>query len=175
LSIVIHLANLISAIAPVRELCGLRRGLLRLGGIRIGNATRITHGVAFYDKHVTIGEGVWIGMNTKFYSTGRAHIIVGNNIDIAPDCSIISGTHHIGGAARRAGPGRGEDVVIGDGTWVGAGCRILPGAEIGPGCVVAAGAVVLRGKYEANSLLAGVPAKALRNLDHETRCSGKAY
>ncbi len=49
---------------------------------------------------------------------------------------------------------------------IGMGAVILNGAVIGTGSIVAAGAVVLEGRrIPAHSLVAGVPAKVVRNLD----------
>ena len=58
---------------------------------------------------------------------------------------------------------RYESIVVGDGVWIGARATILPGVQIGDGAVVAAGAVVTR-DVAANSLVAGVPAKTIREL-----------
>jgi len=52
-------------------------------------------------------------------------------------------------------------VRIGAGSWVGAGAIILPGANIGRNVVVAAGSVV-RGKVPDRCVVAGVPAKIVR-------------
>ena len=52
-------------------------------------------------------------------------------------------------------------VSIGSGTWLGAGAVILPGACIGRNVVVAAGSVV-RGVIPDRCVVAGVPAKVVR-------------
>jgi len=52
-------------------------------------------------------------------------------------------------------------VSIGAGTWLGAGAVILPGSTIGRNVVVAAGSVV-RGKVPDLCVVAGVPAKVVR-------------
>jgi acetyltransferase-like isoleucine patch superfamily enzyme len=52
-------------------------------------------------------------------------------------------------------------VVIGAGTWLGAGAVILPGARIGRNVVVAAGSVV-RGTVPDRCVVAGVPARVVR-------------
>ncbi len=169
MSLLLHLTNALNLVCPVRETLGVRRLLYRAGGIEVGIGTRITHGVAFYDRYVTFGRGVWIGPNTRFFSTSKAHITVEDNVDIAPCCCITSGTHEIGGAVRRAGAGSGKNVRIGSGTWLGAGSIVLPGATIGKGCIVAAGSVVTAGDYPANTLLAGVPASIRRELDKNER------
>ena len=54
-----------------------------------------------------------------------------------------------------------RSVSIGDGSWLGAGAIILPGASIGRNVVVAAGSVV-RGDVPDKCVVAGVPAKIVR-------------
>jgi maltose O-acetyltransferase len=159
-----HLVNILGLVWPVRETIGFRRVLLRWSGIAVGRGTRITHGVKFYDRYIRIGSNVWIGMNTVIASAVGAEIVIGDNVDIAPCCRIVSGTHELGNAERRAGQGFGRDVSIGPGSWIGVGSCVLPGAKIGAGSVVAAGSVVIAGDYPSNVLLAGVPAHVKRAL-----------
>ena len=63
-----------------------------------------------------------------------------------------------------------KPVTIGKGVWIGAGVRIMPGVIIGDGSVIAAGAVVTR-EVPAYTLMAGVPAKAIKSLNStEAEC-----
>ena len=52
---------------------------------------------------------------------------------------------------------------IGAGSWLGAGAIILPGARIGRNVVVAAGSVV-RGEVPDRCVVAGVPARIVREF-----------
>ena len=52
-------------------------------------------------------------------------------------------------------------VRIGSGSWLGAGAIVLPGANIGRNVVVAAGSVV-RGPVPDRCVVAGVPARVVR-------------
>ena len=59
---------------------------------------------------------------------------------------------------------------VGDGCLIGIGAVILGGAEIGDGCIIAAGAVVKENaRIPPRSLVAGVPAKVIRELTREER------
>jgi acetyltransferase-like isoleucine patch superfamily enzyme len=48
--------------------------------------------------------------------------------------------------------------------WIGAGATILPGVTIGENAIVAAGAVVSR-DVPANTIVGGIPAKILKDLE----------
>ena len=52
-------------------------------------------------------------------------------------------------------------VSIGAGSWLGAGAIILPGAQVGANVVVGAGSVV-RGQVPDHCVIAGVPARIVR-------------
>ena len=164
MNLLIHAANLVAAVSPVRETFGLRRKLFVWGGIRIGPRTRVLHRVCFYDRYTSIGSDTWIGESCVFHSTINGAIVVGDGVDFGPGCYVVSGTHEFGEHARRAGAGTGRKISIGSGCWIGTGAIILAGAEIGAGSIVAAGAVVRAGKYPEDALIAGVPATVKRML-----------
>jgi acetyltransferase-like isoleucine patch superfamily enzyme len=52
-------------------------------------------------------------------------------------------------------------VSIGTGSWLGTGAIVLPGSVLGRNVVVAAGSVV-RGKFPDQCVVAGVPARIVR-------------
>jgi acetyltransferase-like isoleucine patch superfamily enzyme len=56
---------------------------------------------------------------------------------------------------------RPADILIGDHVWLASDVLVLKGTTIGEGCVVAARAVVT-GRFPANCLLGGIPARILR-------------
>ena len=160
----IYFANLMCSFLPVREILGVRRCMYRMGGLKVGRGVRFTHGVAVYGRHIEIGDRVWVGMKTLIASTVGGTVTIGSDVDIAPRCCIVAGTHEIGGPERRAGREYGQDIRIGSGCWIGAQSTILGGADIDPGCIIAAGSVVRPGKYKSNSLIAGVPATIKRTI-----------
>lgn len=55
-----------------------------------------------------------------------------------------------------------QGIQIGNNCWIGAGVVFLDGAELGDGCVVGANAVVTK-KFPRNTVIAGIPAKIVRN------------
>lgn len=134
-------------------------------GWRIGRGARICGGVSHTGSgRVVLGDNCWVGLNTRFYTIVDTEIVIEDNCDVAPECVFHSGSHRTGDHSHRAGDLHGENIRVGAGSWVCVGAILLPGAQVGPGVIVAAGAVVPRGRYEADGVLAGVPAARVRTL-----------
>lgn len=108
---------------------------------------------------VTIGDGVFINRDAYI----RPRTTIGRNVNLGPFVRLVTDTHEIGTAERRAGAVRHDAIVIGDGCWIGASATVLAGVSIGAGSIVAAGAVVTR-DVPPNVVVGGVPAKVLRRL-----------
>jgi 2,3,4,5-tetrahydropyridine-2,6-dicarboxylate N-acetyltransferase len=78
---------------------------------------------------------------------------------------------HIGAGAIIAGviePPSAKPVTIEDDVLIGANAVILEGVTIGKGSVVAAGAVVTQ-DVPANVVVAGTPAKVIKQIDDQTK------
>ena len=97
------------------------------------------------------------------YFDVSADIELGNDVAVGQQVLILTQTHRLGPSERRADVLTSAPVTIGDGCWIGARAVILPGVTIGPGAVVAAGAVV-REDVPPDVLVAGVPARPVREL-----------
>lgn len=57
-----------------------------------------------------------------------------------------------------------KEIIIGDDVWLGANAVILKGSKIGSGSIVAAGSVVTGGEFPERSLIAGNPARLVKEL-----------
>ena len=57
-----------------------------------------------------------------------------------------------------------QPIVIKRNAWIGAGATILPGVTIGENSIVAAGAVVSK-NVPSNTIVGGVPAKHIKNIE----------
>jgi len=140
----------------------LKRLLLRISGVKVGKNTKIVGPIYFGNKiDICIGDYCWIGKN--FSCDGNGKIVVGNNVNIAPNCVLNTGGHIIGDPSCRAGMGINNTIIIGDGTWICTHVVIVNNTEVGSGNVIAAGAVVTK-KSKNDVLLAGVPAKEKKKL-----------
>jgi maltose O-acetyltransferase len=137
-----------------------KRNLLRWAGYEIGENTRIA-GPIYSSADLKIGSNCWIGRN--FSANGNGSVTIGDNCDIAPDVSFLTGGHEIGAAEQRAGKGEKYHITVGDGTWICARATIGKSITVGSGCVVAAAACVLK-DVPSNTMVGGVPAKIIREL-----------
>jgi acetyltransferase-like isoleucine patch superfamily enzyme len=111
-----------------------------------------------------IGRGVF--MNSGCALSARCLVDIGADVTIGPNVVIVDHDHRHDDPSRpiaRQGLTDGAPIHIGAGSWIGAGAVILAGTAIGPRSVVAANAVV-RGDYGPRSLIAGIPARAVRDL-----------
>ena len=145
----------------------LRTTLLRVAGVKIGGGTTVggmffVHGGRRPVTRICIGHNCWI--NDSCTLDASAAITIGDNVALGQSVMILTNSHELGPSENRAGSVIGLPVSIGDGAWVGARSTVLPGVTVGPGAIVAAGSVVNR-DVEADTMVAGVPARLVRCLD----------
>jgi maltose O-acetyltransferase len=93
-------------------------------------------------------------------------ISIGDRVAFGHEVMVLTESHDMGPATRRAAGLMAKPVRIGDGVWVGARVTILPGVTIGAGAIIAAGSVVSSDVPE-NVVVGGVPAKVIRQLGVE--------
>jgi acetyltransferase-like isoleucine patch superfamily enzyme len=105
------------------------------------------------------------GWSPGCYIQGLGKIYIGDYTMIAANVGIISANHDVHDH-RRHSPG---EVRIGKYCWIGMNCSILPGTSLGDFTVVGAGAVVNKPFPEGYCVIAGNPAKVIRQLDR-TKC-----
>jgi maltose O-acetyltransferase len=159
------LINIILFLLPPTRWFGLKRAILRGLGVTIGNGTSICGGVQFFGGGaIEIGCDCWIGLNTKFITSPNTVVRIGDNCDVAPDVIFMCGTHEIGDPSRRAGVGRGENIVVGSGCWIGVRSTLLGGVVLEGGNIVGAGTLVRGARIEADKLIVGVPGRIARSF-----------
>jgi 2,3,4,5-tetrahydropyridine-2,6-dicarboxylate N-acetyltransferase len=121
--------------------------------VEIGDHVIVMMG-AVINIGAVVGAGTMIDMNA----------VVGARALVGRDC-------HIGAGAVLAGvlePPSASPVVIEDEVLVGANAVVLEGCRVGRGSVVAAGAVVTS-DVAANVVVAGQPARRIKDVDAATK------
>ena len=112
-----------------------------------------------FGKNIHLGENVFINAGCKFQDQGG--IYIGDNALIGHNVVMATLNHEENPESRAnliAAP-----IRIGNKVWIGSNATILPGVTIGDGAIIAAGAVVTK-DVEEESIVAGVPAKFIRNI-----------
>ncbi len=114
-----------------------------------------------------IGKGIFIGENSGIgafsFIGGAGGVIIGKDVIMGQRVSFHSENHNIGNLKlpiREQGVTR-QGITIEDNCWIGANVVFLDGSYVCSGSVVGAGSVV-RGQIPRNSVIAGVPAKIIR-------------
>jgi serine acetyltransferase len=108
-----------------------------------------------------IGDRCVIGRGSHIVA--HQSLVIGDDVFTGPYVYITDQNHGYGDPEAPIGRQmpRNASVRIGSGSWLGAGAMVLPGACIGRNVVVAAGSVV-RGTVPDRCVVAGVPARIVR-------------
>lgn len=88
-----------------------------------------------------------------------AQIILGDEVYIGPNVGIITANHDFQNLDHHL---PGHSVVIGSQSWIGMNSVILPGVVLGPRTVVGAGSIVTKSFPQGNIIIAGNPAKIIK-------------
>jgi maltose O-acetyltransferase len=146
----------------------VRSAWLRLLGARIGRGA-ILHDVRFFNLYrrglggLSMGRDCFVG-DECLIDLAEA-VSLEDQVTLAERVLILTHTnvgYHDHPLQKRFPPMTAA-VVIEAGSFVGAGVTLLPGVRVGRGSFVAAGSVVTEDVPPA-TLVAGVPARALRSL-----------
>lgn len=113
-----------------------------------------------FGGNLHISKNVYINNGSMFTDMGG--IYLDDNVLIGPNVTIASVNHHLKPSERRNLVLK--PVHIGKNAWLGAGVIVTPGVTIGENAVVGAGAVVTH-DVEKNTVVAGVPAKKIREIE----------
>lgn len=111
--------------------------------------------IVFEDGKLELGSGF---MNSNCKIRCKESIKIGNNVAISHDVTIMDSDFH---NVDYEGYEMTKPIVIGDDVWIGSKAMILKGVNVGNGSMIAAGSVVTK-DVPAHSIVAGVPAKAIR-------------
>lgn len=115
-----------------------------------------------YGTYIRLGARTFV--NFGLVALDVLPITVGDDVQIGPNVQLLTATHPLDPARRRAGWEAGEPITIGDNAWLGGGAIVLPGVTIGEDAVVGAGAVVTR-DVPPGAVVVGTPARVIRTVD----------
>ncbi|WP_291735081.1 acyltransferase [Clostridium sp.] len=123
-------------------------------------------------------KGVKVGKDCRFFSkefSSEPYLIeIGDHVTIASGVYFI--THDGGAWVIRGMEEKYKNcnilgkIKIGNNVFIGINSIIMPGISIGDNCIIAAGSVVTK-SFPNNSIVGGVPAKKIKDLDSYIECN----
>lgn len=116
-----------------------------------------------FGKNIHVGDNFHADHNCTMADVGG--IYIGDNCLIGPDVGIYTAGHQLKPEGRTLS-GYGIRIDIGNDVWIGGHSTILPGVTIGDGAVIAGGSVVTK-DVEAGTLVAGNPARFIKQIEVE--------
>ena len=129
---------------------------------------------AYWQMHFTSQVGNWrnvyAGIETSpgympgCYIQSEGKIFIGDYTQIASNVGIITANHDVFDSRKHSKP---KDVKIGSYCWIGMNSVILPGTNLGDFTVVGAGSVVTKSFTDGYCVIAGNPAKKIKDLPKE--------
>ena len=130
-------------------------------------------GELIVNKSFQIGKGcrIYVGENAKIilgsgYITAQTKLLIENGLQIGENCAISWGCEFVDSDYHFIDyDGRSQKdpkIIIGNHVWVGSNVTVLKGVQIPDGCVIASGSVVNKIFTKKNCLIAGNPAKVIK-------------
>ncbi len=113
-------------------------------------------------KKLSVGKETFPGDSPNIYINAQNGISIGDYTNLGPNVGIISANHDFvnNSLATDAPP-----VEIGRYCWMGMGAIILPGVRLGDFTIVGAGSVVTKSFPEGYCVVAGNPARVIKELN----------
>ena len=115
-----------------------------------------------YGRNIYVGDHVFLNVLCTILDCNEVRI--GNHVMIGPGVQIYTAAHLLEAEPRIQGLEVARPIAIEDNVWLGGSAVLLPGVRIGRNAVVGAGAVVSR-SVPANTVVAGNPARVIREID----------
>lgn len=133
------------------------------GALTINNGCRLGPYVIISPSNgkISIGNNTSINAFSMLYGPGD--IYIGNNVSIAPRCSLMAFNHIFSNSdipIKKQGVSY-KGIVIEDDVWIGNGVTILDGVTVSKGSVIGAGSVVTKSIPEF-SIAVGNPCKVIK-------------
>lgn len=117
-----------------------------------------------YGSQMIIGNNFFANFDCIFLDVSP--IVIGNNVMMGPRVGLYTATHPLTADVRNQGLESGQLILIEDNVWIGGGSTINPGVTVGENSIIASGSVVTK-DVPRNSIVAGTPAKVLRQINED--------
>ncbi|GAB2975450.1 hypothetical protein GCM10027049_07550 [Mucilaginibacter puniceus] len=152
---------------------------LSFNGIILGDHVSIARDSILFCTGVIAQKGTGIiignrtGISARAYLAGQGGITIGDDVIMGPNVQIFSENHAFADTNKNI-KDQGvikQAVKVGNNCWIGGGTTILAGVTLGDGCVVAAGSVVNK-SFPENTVMGGVPAKAIKSRSDANKITG---
>lgn len=117
-----------------------------------------------YGYNIELGENFYSNHNLVILDCAKVKF--GDNVFIGPNCGFYTAEHPIDAQTRDKGLEYAKPITVGNSVWFGGGVQVVAGVTIGNNVVVAAGAVITKDVPD-NSLVAGVPARKIKDLEYK--------
>lgn len=98
----------------------------------------------------------------SYFQCFKGKISIGKGTYIAGNVGIITANHDPSDLDNHVD---GKDVIIGEKCWIGMNCVVLPGVTLGDHTIVGAGAVVTKSFKDGYCVIAGNPAKKIKDIE----------
>jgi len=131
-------------------------------------------GTLYFNGRFSVGRGCRFAIGEQAvasfgvgYISANTTFVIMNGITVGDGCAIAWGCQFLDKDFHDLQyPGRTDAgdprIEIGDHVWIGSNVSVLKGARIPDGCVVASGSVVRSKFHTKNALIAGNPAKVIK-------------
>lgn len=119
-----------------------------------------------YGKNIEIGNNFFANYNCTILDVGK--VIIGNNVQFAPNVSLYTAGHPIHPDSRNSGYEYGIGITIGNNVWLGGNVVVNPGVKIGNNVVIGSGSVVTK-DIPDNVIAVGNPCKVIREITEQDR------
>lgn len=145
--------------------------------VHIGAKCRISNSIIWIEDNcceIQIGRQTTFGGVHIAATEDNSKVMIGEDCMLANDIDIRTGDSH--GIYDLSGHrlNRAEDIIIGDHVWIAAHVTILKGTVVGTGSIVGTGALVAKNIYPASCIIAGNPAKTVKQNIQWTRLRNPA-
>ncbi len=152
--------NLLFLMNPWNSFSGLKKGVLRLFGCKIGKGVVIKPGVNIkYPWFLEIGDHSWIGERVWIDNLGKVKI--GSNVCISQGALLLCGNHNYKKSTFDLMVG---DIIVEDGVWIGAKSTVTGGVTCHSHAILATGSVTSV-SLESYTIYRGNPAEIVRKRE----------